>query len=61
MNSGFDTTEFYARSKVPFEEAWRFIIIDPARDFVGVCYSTNGYIPPYGEDKIRGFLRRTAK
>ena len=26
MNSGFDTTAFHARSKVPFEDAWRFII-----------------------------------
>ena len=37
------------------------IYIDPARDFVGVYYSTNGYIPPYGEDKMPGFLRRAAK
>ena len=26
MNSGFDTTAFNARSKVPLEDAWRFII-----------------------------------
>ena len=26
MNSGSDTTAFHARSKVPFEDAWRFII-----------------------------------
>ena len=37
------------------------IYIDPSRDFVGVYYSTNGYIPPYGEDKMPGFLRRAAK
>ena len=37
------------------------IYIDPARDFVGVYYSTNGYLPPYGEDKMPGFLRRAAK
>lgn len=37
------------------------IYIDPARDFVGVYFSTNGYIPPYGEDKMPGFLRRAAK
>ncbi|PYG25648.1 serine hydrolase domain-containing protein [Pelagimonas varians] len=37
------------------------IYIDPARDFVGVYYSTNGYIPPYGEDKAMGFLRTAAK
>jgi CubicO group peptidase (beta-lactamase class C family) len=37
------------------------IYIDPARDFVGVYFSSNGYIPPYGEDKMPGFLRRAAK
>ncbi|WP_340112725.1 serine hydrolase domain-containing protein [Maribellus mangrovi] len=37
------------------------IYIDPARDFVGVYFSTNGYIPPYGEDKMMGYLRRAAK
>jgi CubicO group peptidase (beta-lactamase class C family) len=37
------------------------IYIDPQRDFVGVYYSTNGYVPPYGEDKMPGFLRRAAK
>lgn len=37
------------------------IYIDPKRDFVGVYYSTNGYIPPYGEDKMPGYLRRAAK
>jgi len=37
------------------------IYIDPARDFVGVYFSTNGYIPPYGEDKMPGFLRRAAR
>jgi len=37
------------------------IYIDPKRDFVGVYFSTNGYIPPYGEDKLCGYLRRAAK
>ncbi|MGJ8672438.1 serine hydrolase domain-containing protein [Rubritalea sp.] len=37
------------------------IYIDPKRDFVGVYYSTNGYVPPYGEDKMPGYLRRAAK
>jgi len=37
------------------------IYIDPNRDFVGVYFSTNGYIPPYGEDKMSGYLRRAAK
>lgn len=37
------------------------IYIDPARDFVGVYYSSNGYVPPYGEDKMPGYLRRAAK
>lgn len=37
------------------------IYIDPKRDFVGVYFSTNGYIPPYGEDKLCGYLRRVAK
>lgn len=37
------------------------LYIDPARDFVGVYFSTNGYIPPYGEDKMMGYLRRSAK
>jgi CubicO group peptidase (beta-lactamase class C family) len=37
------------------------IYIDPKRDFVGVYFSTNGYIPPYGEDKMPGFLRSSAK
>ena len=37
------------------------IYIDPARDFVGVYFPTNGYIPPYGEDKMPGYLRRAAK
>jgi CubicO group peptidase (beta-lactamase class C family) len=37
------------------------IYIDPARDFVGVYFSTNGYVPPYGEDKLAGYLRRAAK
>jgi hypothetical protein len=37
------------------------IYIDPERDFVGVYFSTNGYIPPHSEDKMPGFLRRAAK
>lgn len=37
------------------------IYIDPKRDFVGVYFSTNGYIPPYGEDKMPGYLRLAAK
>jgi len=37
------------------------LYIDPARDFVGVYFSTNGYIPPFGEDKMPGYLRRAAK
>lgn len=37
------------------------IYVDPSRDFVGVYFSTNGYIPPYGEDKMPGYLRRAAK
>lgn len=37
------------------------IYIDPARDFVGVYFSVNPYMPPYGEDKMPGYLRRSAK
>lgn len=37
------------------------IYIDPERNFVGVYYSSNGYVPPYGEDKMPGYLRRAAK
>jgi hypothetical protein len=37
------------------------IYIDPKRDFVGVYFSTNWYIPPYGEDKMAAFLHRAAK
>jgi len=37
------------------------IYTDPGRDVVGVYFSTNGYIPPYGEDKMPGFIRRAAK
>ena len=37
------------------------IYVDPGRDVVGVYFSTNGYIPPYGEDKMPGFIRRAAK
>jgi hypothetical protein len=28
---------------------------------VGVYFSTNGYIPPCGKDKMPGFIRRAAK
>jgi hypothetical protein len=28
---------------------------------VDVYFSTNGYIPPYGEHKMPGFIRRAAK
>lgn len=37
------------------------IYVDPGRDVIGVYFSTNGYIPPYGEDKMAGFIRRAAK
>jgi CubicO group peptidase (beta-lactamase class C family) len=37
------------------------IYIDPERDFVGMYFSSNGYIAPYGEDKMPGYLRRAAK
>jgi hypothetical protein len=37
------------------------IYVDPGRDVVGVYFSTNGYIAPYGEDKMPGFIRRAAK
>ncbi|EGQ9287871.1 serine hydrolase [Vibrio parahaemolyticus] len=37
------------------------IYIDPERDFVGVYFSSNPYIPPYGEDKMMGFIREAAK
>jgi CubicO group peptidase (beta-lactamase class C family) len=37
------------------------IYIDPERDFVGIYFSSNGYIAPYGEDKMPGYLRRAAK
>jgi CubicO group peptidase (beta-lactamase class C family) len=37
------------------------IYVDPGRDVVGVYFSTNGYIAPYGEDKMPGFVRRAAK
>jgi len=37
------------------------IYVDPGREVVGVYFSTNGYICPYGEDKMPGFIRRTAK
>jgi hypothetical protein len=37
------------------------IYMDPGRDVVDVYFSTNGYIPPYGEHKMPGFIRRAAK
>ncbi len=37
------------------------IYVDPGRDVIGVYFSTNGYIKPYGEDKAPGFIRRAAK
>jgi len=37
------------------------IYVDPGRDLVGVYVSTNGYMAPYGEDKIASFIRRAAK
>jgi len=37
------------------------IYVDPGRDLVGVYTSTNCYIPPYGEVKMPGFIRRAAK
>jgi CubicO group peptidase (beta-lactamase class C family) len=37
------------------------IYVDPGRDVVGVYFSTNPYVPPYGEDKAPGFIRRAAK
>jgi hypothetical protein len=36
------------------------IYVDPGHDVVGVYFSTNGCIAPYGEDKMRGFIRRAA-
>jgi len=35
--------------------------VNPGRDVIGVDFSTKGYIPPYGEDKMAGFIRRAAK
>jgi hypothetical protein len=37
------------------------IYVVPSRDVAGVYFSTNGYIPPYGEDHMPGFNRRAAK
>jgi CubicO group peptidase (beta-lactamase class C family) len=37
------------------------IYVDPGRDVVGVYFSTNGYVAPYGEGKMPGFIRRAAK
>ena len=37
------------------------IYVDPGRDLVGVYFSTNGYIPPYSEDKMSGFIRQANK
>ncbi|CAM4359237.1 serine hydrolase domain-containing protein [Vibrio agarivorans] len=37
------------------------IYIDPKRDFVGVYFSSNPYVAPYGEDKMMGYIREAAK
>ena len=37
------------------------LYIDPERDFVGVAFSTNPYIPPHGENKAPAFMRAAAK
>jgi CubicO group peptidase (beta-lactamase class C family) len=37
------------------------IYVDPGRDVVGVYFSTNGYVAPYGEERMPGFIRRAAK
>lgn len=36
------------------------IYIDPARDFVGVYLSTNGYVDGYGEVKVPEYIRKAA-
>jgi hypothetical protein len=35
--------------------------VDPGRDVIGVYFSTNGYIPHYGEHKMSGFIRQANK
>jgi CubicO group peptidase (beta-lactamase class C family) len=37
------------------------LYIDPARDFVGVAFSANPYVTPYGEFKAPAFMRAAAK
>jgi hypothetical protein len=37
------------------------IYVDPGREVVGVYFSTNGYICPYGEHKMLGFIRQATK
>ncbi len=37
------------------------LYVDPARDFVGVAFSSNPYFPPYGEFKAPAFMRAAAK
>ena len=37
------------------------LYVDPARDFVGVAFSVNPYIPPYGEFKAPAYMRAAAK
>ena len=39
----------------------QFIYIDPARDFVGVVFSTNPYHSGYGEFKAPAYMRSAAK
>jgi len=39
----------------------QFIYVDPARDFVGVVFSTNPYHSGYGENKSPAFMRTAAK
>lgn len=37
------------------------LYVDPARDFVGVAFSANPYVPPYGEFKAPAFMRAAAR
>lgn len=39
----------------------QFIYVDPARDFVGVVFSTNPYHSGYGESKAPAYMRSAAK
>ena len=60
----WESSQHCAVPWLPGRELRRFVTglyVDPARDFVGVYFSTNGYIPPYGEDRAQGFLRQAAK